>query len=252
MREQVEQRIVERDRESLHDADQHRRDERARRSTPARRRRRRRTRSVRAPRAMFGSVSNVKPPITPARPASALPTREHQHENARHVVAERADHARMRQRGLDDQSDARALERRCRETRTCLPRSPSSAPCRTGNVCRRVTNSGKVDRPRGRVFAIGLRPQIIDHDLVDQVGESEREQDLRDVTAAVHAAQAVALDRRAEYAAPAAARSRSAGQKPIHCADLVREVGAEHEHAGVREVEHAHHAEDQRQAAARA
>ena len=35
---------------------------------------------------------------------------EHQHEHARHVVAERLDHLRMRQRGLDHEADARARE----------------------------------------------------------------------------------------------------------------------------------------------
>ena len=37
------------------------------------------------------------------------------------------------------------------------------------------------------------------------------------------------------------------GQKPIEARDRVGDVGAEHVEAGVREVQHAHHAEDERQ-----
>ena len=48
--------------------------------------------------AIAGSVTKVMPPITPARPASARAGAEHQHEDARHVVAERLDHLRMRER----------------------------------------------------------------------------------------------------------------------------------------------------------
>ena len=54
-------------------------------------------------------------------------------------------------------------------------------------------------------------------------------------------------------AAPIAPHSKgaitSAGQKPTHWLDLVGEVGAEHVDAGMSEVQHTHHAEDQRQPA---
>ncbi len=64
--------------------------------------------------AMPGSVTKALPPMTPASPASARAAAEHQHEHARHVVAERLDRLRVRERGLDHQADARAREQRAR------------------------------------------------------------------------------------------------------------------------------------------
>ena len=60
--------------------------------------------------AIAGSVTKVLPPITPASPASAAAAAEHQHEDARHVVAERLDRLRMRQRRLDHEADAGARQ----------------------------------------------------------------------------------------------------------------------------------------------
>ena len=48
---------------------------------------------------------------------------EHEREHARHVVAERADHVGVGQRGLDDQADAGAGQQRARWRRTSAPRS---------------------------------------------------------------------------------------------------------------------------------
>ena len=50
---------------------------------------------------------------------------EHQHEHARHVVAERLDHVGMRERGLDHQADARARERQ-RRSPPASPPTPAS------------------------------------------------------------------------------------------------------------------------------
>ena len=44
------------------------------------------------------------------QPRQRAAAAEHQHEHARHVVAERLDHVGMRQRGLDDHADARARQ----------------------------------------------------------------------------------------------------------------------------------------------
>ena len=85
-------------------------------------------------------------------------------------------------------------------------------------------------------------------ELLDQVGEAEREQDLGDVALGVDAAQAVALDRRADQAA-GERREHERRPEADPAAELEREVRAEHEHARVREIEHAHHAEDEREAA---
>ena len=85
-------------------------------------------------------------------------------------------------------------------------------------------------------------------DFFDQVGEPEREQDLGDVPLAVHVAQAVALDRRADQPA-SERRQHERGPEPDPASELEREIRAEHEDARVREVEHAHHAEDEREAA---
>ena len=41
----------------------------------------------------------------------------------------------------------------------------------------------------------------------------------------------------------------SAGKKPTQLADGERQIGADHVDAGMGEIQHAHHAEDQRQSA---
>ena len=70
--EEIEQRVVERDGEGLHDADQHRGDERARdRAQAADDDHDEDDRPERC--ASWVAVSSTKPPMTPARPASALP-----------------------------------------------------------------------------------------------------------------------------------------------------------------------------------
>jgi hypothetical protein len=82
--------------------------------------------------------------------------------------------------------------------------------------------------------------------FLDQIGQAEGEQQFGDVAELVHRAQAEALDQRAsashqqrrqDQRGPEADRRRGVG-----------EVRAQHVEAGVREVQHAHHAEDQRQA----
>ena len=44
--------------------------------------------------AIAGSVTKVMPPMTPAEPGERGAGAEHEHEDARHVVAERLDHLR--------------------------------------------------------------------------------------------------------------------------------------------------------------
>ena len=50
---------------------------------------------------------------------------EHQHEDARHVVAERLDHLGVRQRALDHQADARARQQQP-AARPASPARPAS------------------------------------------------------------------------------------------------------------------------------
>ena len=94
----------------------------------------------------------------------------------------------------------------------------------------------------------GARDRVAapDHrdDLLDQVREPEREQDLRDVTPArARGAEPVALDRGADEPARER-REHERGPEPDPASELERKIRAEHEHARVREIEHAHHAED--------
>ena len=60
--------------------------------------------------------------------------------------------------------------------------------------------------------------------------------------------QPVALDKRADRA-DHQRRQNEPGPESDATADLEAEIGAEHVEARVGEIEHAHHAEDQRQAA---
>ena len=64
----------------------------------------------------------------------------------------------------------------------------------------------------------------------------------------MHAPQAVALDQRADRADQQRGDDEARPEADA-AADLEAEIGAEHVEAGMGEIEHAHHAEDQRQAA---
>jgi hypothetical protein len=86
------------------------------------------------------------------------------------------------------------------------------------------------------------------HAALDDEHEAEGEQQFGDVAVVMHAPQAPHLDRRPDQ------RAQDRGQdqrrkETDELADGEGEIGADHVDAGVGEIEHAHHAEDQRQAA---
>jgi hypothetical protein len=81
----------------------------------------------------------------------------------------------------------------------------------------------------------------------NQIGQAESEQQFGDVAVAVHRAQAEALDHRAQR--PHQQRRHDERRPEAQmAADDVGEIRAQHVEAGMRKVENAHHAEDQRQA----
>ena len=163
---------------------------------------------------MLGSVSSAKPPMTPARPASALPTANTSTKMRGTSCPSALDHLRMRQRGLDDEADARALEREVEE-REHAHRDRHHQPLVGGIAGAEEREQREVDRRPGTRFSIGLRPQTIDDALVDEVGEAEREQDLRRRAPACARGAGRSARPRRRSRRPAAARSTSAGQKPI-------------------------------------
>ncbi len=63
----------------------------------------------------------------------------------------------------------------------------------------------------------------------------------------VHAAQAEALEQGAQQTG-GQGRQHQRGPKAHPARDRISEVGPQHVEAGVREIEHPHHAEDQREA----
>ena len=98
--------------------------------------------------------------------------------------------------------------------------------------------------------AVGHRQQAPGHlhALLDDQGEAEGEQQLGDVAVAMDAPQPPHLDRRADQPAEQGRDDQGRPEADI-LADRVGEIGAQHVGAGMGEVQHAHHAEDERQPA---
>ena len=85
-----------------------------------------------------------------------------------------------------------------------------------------------------------------DHELEDDERQAEGNEQLGHVAELVDAAQADALEQRAERA-DHEGRDDQARPEADEARDRVGDVAAQHVEAGVRKVEHAHHAEDERQ-----
>jgi hypothetical protein len=115
-----------------------------------------------------------------------------------------------------------------------------------GRILRAEDREGReVERLGDAVVDRGTTPDEMHH-FLDQVEQPEREEQLGHVTVLVHSAQAPALGQRAEHTYQDW-RYRQCRPEPDVLAQLEREVRPQHVEARVREVEHAHHAEDQRQ-----
>ncbi|GLR93589.1 hypothetical protein ACVMFA_009982 [Bradyrhizobium liaoningense] len=98
-----------------------------------------------------------------------------------------------------------------------------------------------------RRHAIVDRAPAPDHcdDLFDRECEAKGQQQFRDMAMLVRVAQSVALDRHADRADQERGEHESRPE-PDPFRQLKAEEGAEHVEAGMGEVEHAHHAEDDR------
>ena len=110
-------------------------------------------------------------------------------------------------------------------------------------------------RERRKIQPFGLAvvhgrasPDELDH-FQDQVAQPERDQQLRHMAEMVNPAQAVFLKQRAQDA-HRERRDDQPGEIADRLADGVAQVSTDHVKACMREIEHAHHAEDQRQAGA--
>ena len=191
-------------------------------------------------------MTSAGPAMTPASPASAGARAEHQHEDLRHVVAEHRDHVRMGQRRLDDDADARARQPdEQRGEHRHRRQQHEHAIGRIGGV--EQAKRDEIQRRRNAIIDRQFSPEHL-HELFDDERQAEGEQQFGDVAEAVQAAQTVALDQRPDRA-DGDRRDEEPGPEADPAADLEAEIGADHVEAGVGEVEHAHHAEDQRQAA---
>ena len=155
-------------------------------------------------------------------------------------------HVRMRQRGLHDQADPRLLQddQQRREDRDGHQQHEHLVGRIVGGKDR---ERREIEHRRDAEIDRALAPDDL-HDFLDHEGEAEREQKFGDVAVPVHAAQAEALDAGADRASQQR-RDQQRGPEAKPSADLESEECAEHVEAGVREVEHAEHAEDDGQAA---
>ncbi len=191
-------------------------------------------------------MTSAGPAMTPASPGERRAGAEHEHEYPRHVVAKHGDHVRMRQRRLDDDADPRPRQREEERGEHRHRRQQHEHTIgRIGGV--EQAKRHEIQRGRHAIVDRQFAPEHL-HDLFDDEGEPESEQKLGDVAEAMQPPQAVALDQRADNADDQRREDepRPEADPP---ADLEAEIGAEHVEARVGEVEHAHHAEDQRQAA---
>ena len=171
---------------------------------------------------------------------------EHQHEHARHVVAEHRDRFGMGQRGLNDEADARA--RQHREQRREHRDRRQQHEHAIGGIGRVEQAKGdEIERGRHAIVDGQLAPDHLHH-FLDHEGEAEGEQQFRDMAEPVHSPQSEALDERAERADEQRRDDEPRPETDVP-RDFEAEISAEHIKAGMGEVQNAHHAEDQRQAA---
>ncbi len=178
------------------------------------------------------------------QPGQRAAAAEHQHEHARHVVAQRLHHLGLLERGLDDEADARAGEHQPHRHQH-EHRHQHHERARLGELRAVQREERPLQLRRQAIGHGGAAPDEL-HDLQDQVREAEGHEQFRHVAELVHAPQRIALEGGAQCAHDQR-REEERGPEAHYAGDRIGEVGAEHVEAGVREIEHAHHAEDQRQ-----
>ena len=161
-------------------------------------------------------------------------------------MAEHRHHIRMGQRGLNDQADACAGQHG-EQRREHRDRDQQHEHAIGGIGGVEQAKRHEIELRRHAVVNRQFAPDHL-HQLFDDEGEPKGEQKLRDMAAPVQTPQAVALDERPDHA-DHQRRQDEAGPEADAAADLEAEIGPEHVEARVGEIEHAHHAEDQRKAA---
>jgi hypothetical protein len=150
----------------------------------------------------------------------------------------------VRQRCLDHQADAGAGEQQI-EAKQHADRYQHHEPAVGRVLGGEQREEGEIQLGRNAVVDRRPAPDEVHH-FLDHVGEAEREQQLGDVAELVHCPQSEALGQCSEHAHEQG-RQEQGGPETGMQPGLVGEIGAEHVEACMREVEHAHHAEDQRQ-----
>jgi hypothetical protein len=190
---------------------------------------------------MPGSVMKALLPDYPASPASATPPPKTSMKTRGTLWPSSLDGLGVGERRLDDQADARLLQHQPdRDQHRHRDEHHEAAVHRVLRAHDREQRPVQVRRHavrHGRAAPDEVRR------LLDEIGEAEGEEQLGDVAVFVRAAKREALDRHAERA-DRERRQHERRPEADPAADLVREVGAEHVEARVREVEHAHQRED--------
>src|SRR5271163_987746 len=152
----------------------------------------------------------------------------------------------MGQRGLNDEADAGARQHReqRREHRDRCQQHEHAI----GGIGRVEQAKGdEIERGRHTIVHGQFAPDHLHH-FHDHEGEAEGEQQFRDMAEPVHSPQSKALDERAQRADEQRG-DEEPRPEPDMPGNFEAEISAEHIEAGMSEVQNAHHAEDQREAA---
>ena len=174
---------------------------------------------------------------------------EHQRVELADVGAERGEHLAVVGRGADHAAGAGAAEQQPARHRQRRPERDDEQIVVRDDDAEELEPAREAWRTRdAELLRAPQHAREIAEDQHQRVGEEQLVQLLAAVEMAQqqpldHAAEQRDRERGAEHREPEIARDRA---EPLR--DLPRHVGAEHVETAVREVEHAQHAEDQRQA----
>ena len=159
-------------------------------------------------------------------------------------MAERLDRGRPVGGGAHDDADAGAREQQIERGEHGQRHGAHEQPVE------RIV--GLEDREGGKAHVVGhlvadqrIAVEQLDH-LLDDEGEAEGQQQLVRVPVFVHAAQHVALDQDADQPGDEGCQDEPEPESAMP-RQGEPDIGAEHVEPGMGEIEHAHHAEDQRQ-----
>ena len=237
------QRIVQRHGQGLHQPDQQRGPERPRqRAQPAHHHHHKNNGAHGARHGRFGDVGIAANHPRQRRQRAAAA--KHPHEHARHVVAQRLHHLGVLERGLYHQADARARQQQPHHQQH--PQRHQHDERARLRELRAIQRKQRPLQGLGQAVRHGRAPPHQLHQLHHHIRQAERDQQLGHMAKAVDAAQAVALKQRAQHA-HGQRRQHQRPPEPHHPRQRVGQISAQHVKTGVRKIEHAHHAENQRQ-----